>query len=50
MSQAVELGAHYDLELPITELGKELYKRLIEGGGANLEHSALIKVIEKTLK
>jgi 3-hydroxyisobutyrate dehydrogenase-like beta-hydroxyacid dehydrogenase len=50
MSQAIELGSHYHLELPITELGKELYKRLIEGGGANLDHSALIKVIEKSLK
>ena len=50
MTQAVTLGAHYDLELPITELGKDLYQRLIEGGGANLDHSALIKVIEKTLK
>lgn len=50
MTQAVALGAHYDLELPITELGKDLYQRLIEGGGANLDHSALIKVIEKTLK
>jgi len=50
MTQAVELGAHYDLELPLTELGKELFKQLIEGGGANLDHSALIKVIEKSLK
>jgi 2-hydroxy-3-oxopropionate reductase len=50
MTQAVELGAHYHLELPITELGKELFLRLIEGGGANLDHSALIKVIEKSLK
>ncbi len=50
MSQAVALGAHYHLELPLTELGKELYRRLIEGGGANLDHSALIKVIEMSLK
>ena len=50
MTQAVELGAHYHLELPITKLGKELFQRLIEGGGANLDHSALIKVIEKSLK
>ena len=50
MTQAVELGAHYHLELPITELGKELFQRLIEGGGANLDHSALIKIIEKSLK
>ena len=46
MTQAVELGAHYNFELPATELGKELFKRLIDGGGANLDHSALIKVIE----
>jgi 2-hydroxy-3-oxopropionate reductase len=50
MTQAVELGAHYHLELPITELGKELFQHLIDGGGANLDHSALIKVIEKSLK
>ena len=50
MTQAVELGEHYDLELPATELGKQLFKRLIEGGGADLDHSALIKVIEKSLK
>jgi len=50
MTQAVELGAHYHLELPITELGKELFQRLIDGGGANLDHSALIKVIEKSLQ
>ena len=50
MTQAVELGAHYHFELPITELGKELFKQLIDGGGANLDHSALIKVIEKSLK
>ena len=50
MTQAVELGAHYHLELPITELGKELFQRLIDVGGANLDHSALIKVIEKSLR
>ena len=50
MKQAVELGEYYDLELPATELGKQLFKRLIDGGGANLDHSALIKVIEKSLE
>ena len=49
MTQAVELGRHYGLELPATELGKELFEQLIEGGGANLDHSALIKVIEESL-
>jgi 2-hydroxy-3-oxopropionate reductase len=49
MTQAVDLGAHYHLELPITELGKELFQRLIEGNDANIDHSALIKVIEKSL-
>jgi hypothetical protein len=34
----------------MVNLGKELFKWLIEGGGANLDHSALIKVIEKSLK
>jgi 3-hydroxyisobutyrate dehydrogenase-like beta-hydroxyacid dehydrogenase len=44
------LGAHYHLDLPLTELGKKLFQQLIESGGANLDHSALIKVIEKSLK
>jgi 2-hydroxy-3-oxopropionate reductase len=47
MSQAVELGKHYQLELPATELGKTLFQQLIDLGGADLDHSALIKVIDK---
>jgi len=50
MTQAVELGKHYGLELPATALGKQLFEQLIDGGGANLDHSALIKVIEHSLK
>jgi 3-hydroxyisobutyrate dehydrogenase-like beta-hydroxyacid dehydrogenase len=50
MTHAVELGAHYHFELPLTELGKELFKQLINGGGANLDHSALIEDKEKSLK
>jgi hypothetical protein len=46
----VELGVHYHLELPLTQLGKELFQRLIDGGSANLNHSAPIKVIVKSLK
>lgn len=49
MTQAVELGAHYNLQLPATELGKQLFKQMIDSGGANLDHSALIKVIEDSL-
>jgi hypothetical protein len=33
-----------------TAPGKEIYTRLIDGGGANLDHGVLIKVIKKSLK
>lgn len=49
MTQAVELGEHYGLELPATRLGKDLFEQLINAGGADLDHSALIKVIERSL-
>ncbi len=47
MRQALELAATLDLELPATELNERLYEQLIQQGGGELDHSALIKVIEK---
>ena len=47
MHQAIELAAQLGLEMPATTLSRELYDRLIASGGANLDHSALFKVIER---
>jgi len=47
MFQALQLAAAFDLELPATALNMELYDELIEQGGGELDHSALIKVIDK---
>ncbi len=44
--QALELAKSMGLELPATELNMALYDRLIESGGGELDHSALIKVID----
>lgn len=44
--QALELAKSIGLDLPATELNMALYDRLIESGGGELDHSALIKVID----
>lgn len=44
--QALELARTLDLELPATALNMQLYDRLIETGGGELDHSALVKVID----
>jgi len=46
LAQALDLAAENDLQLPITELTKALYERLIEAGDGDLDHSALVKVID----
>lgn len=46
LAQALELAQSFDLELPATRLNMRLYDRLIESGGGELDHSALIKVID----
>ena len=46
LSQALELASSMGLELPATELNMALYDRLIESGDGELDHSALIKVID----
>jgi len=46
MHQAIEFGATMGLELPATSLSRDLYDRLIEQGGADLDHSALFKLLD----
>lgn len=47
LAQALELAKQLGVELPATALNLRLYERLIEQGGGELDHSALIKVLEK---
>lgn len=44
--QALELARSLDLELPATALNMSLYDTLIAQGGGDLDHSALVKVID----
>lgn len=44
--QALELAQQLGIELPATALNRDLYDKLIEMGGGELDHSALIKVLE----
>jgi len=46
IQQAVELAAIYNQQLPATRLNMSLYKSLIDSGDGNLDHSALIKLLE----
>jgi 3-hydroxyisobutyrate dehydrogenase-like beta-hydroxyacid dehydrogenase len=47
MHQAIELAAELGLDMPATTLSRELYDQLIASGGANLDHAALFKVIDR---
>jgi 2-hydroxy-3-oxopropionate reductase len=44
--QAIELAEELGIELPATRLCMELYDKLIAAGHGDLDHSALIKVLE----
>lgn len=46
LAQALELADRYHLELPATRLNAALYRSLIEQGFGDLDHSALIKVLQ----
>ncbi len=46
LAQALELAQELGIELPATALNRDLYDKLIEMGGGELDHSALIKVLE----
>ncbi len=47
MDQALELAAELGITLPATSLSRDLYDWLIENGGADLDHAALIKAIDR---
>jgi len=47
MRQACELGALLGQPLPATELGRDLFHRLIEQGDGDLDHSALIRILQR---
>jgi len=46
LDQAVALAKELGLKLPATELGRDLYDKLIDAGHGNLDHSELIKAID----
>lgn len=46
LAQALKLAQELGMELPATALNRDLYDKLIEMGGGELDHSALIKVLE----
>ncbi len=47
LAQALKLAKQLGVELPATALNLRLYACLIERGWGELDHSALIKVLEK---
>jgi len=48
MHQAIEFAATLDLDMPATSLSRDLYDRLIENGGGDLDHSALFTLLDIT--
>jgi 3-hydroxyisobutyrate dehydrogenase-like beta-hydroxyacid dehydrogenase len=48
MHQALEFAETLGLDMPATTLSRELYDRLIEAGGADLDHSALFTLLDST--
>ena len=48
MHQALEFADILGLDMPATALSQELYDRLIKAGGADLDHSALFKLLDIT--
>jgi len=46
LDQALKLGREYGLELPTTALVMSQYERVIEAGFGDLDHAALIKILE----
>ncbi|MGB5466505.1 MAG: NAD(P)-dependent oxidoreductase [Sedimenticolaceae bacterium] len=47
MRQACELGTLLGQALPATELGRDLFRQLIDQGDGDLDHSALIRVLQR---
>lgn len=48
MTQAVDLAAELGIALPSLALNKSLYEKLIDRGDGALDHSALIRLFDKT--
>lgn len=48
MHQAIEFAATLDLDMPATSLSRDLYDKLIENGGGDLDHSALFTLLDIT--
>jgi 3-hydroxyisobutyrate dehydrogenase-like beta-hydroxyacid dehydrogenase len=48
LSQAIDLAAEFGLELPATQLNRQLYSELIQAGKGGLDHSALMLAIDTT--
>ena len=48
MHQALELAASLGLEMPATALSRDLYDRVIEAGGADLDHAGLFTLYDKS--
>lgn len=48
MHQAIEFGKTMGLDLPATSLSRDLYDQLIDQGAADLDHSALFKLLDIT--
>jgi 3-hydroxyisobutyrate dehydrogenase-like beta-hydroxyacid dehydrogenase len=46
MDQALEFAAALGLDMPATALSRDLYDRLIEQGGGDLDHSALFSLLD----
>jgi 3-hydroxyisobutyrate dehydrogenase-like beta-hydroxyacid dehydrogenase len=46
MHQAIEFAATLGLDMPATSLSRDLYDRLIDKGGADLDHSALFTLLD----
>jgi 3-hydroxyisobutyrate dehydrogenase-like beta-hydroxyacid dehydrogenase len=47
MAQALDLADELGIEMPATGLNKQLYERLIDSGDGELDHSALIKALDR---
>ena len=46
MQQALDLAESLGIELPSTRLNRDLYQRLIDAGDGELDHSALIRILQ----
>lgn len=46
LQQALSLAQDVGARMPVTEVVRNLYDKLIEQGGGNLDHSAVIQVLE----